>query len=213
MINDTQTLPLDNWVLRTSAASPFGRKVRMSLETLGLDVCIRIEDANTSDPHDSLRKQNPLGKVPILLLPDGRVIYDSKIIIDFFNEYDGRSILIPKGDARYSVLVQQALADGVLDAAILQIYERRFRTEQAYDLEWLKYQSEKVNRALLSFEHNLPKEGKEGPHIGEISLASALGYLDLRFQGMWRLYYPALVHWLKEFSERVPAFSKTEFKD
>src|SRR5690554_2489632 len=95
------------WRLRTSAASPFGRKVRLAVAAIGMTDQLEVIAADTSDPHDDVRQQNPLGKVPVLLLNDGRAIFDSHVIVDFLNDYDGRSLLIPRGGGRYVVQVQQ----------------------------------------------------------------------------------------------------------
>lgn len=184
------------WVLRTSLASPFGRKVRLAAASLGLHIPIEIAD--TSNPDDSLRQQNPLGKVPTLLLANGQVLFDSTVIIDFLNEYDGRARLIPTGARRHSALVQQALADGILDAALLQVYESRFRPAHLHVPQWLAHQHDKVQRALHYVEQHLPSQEEHGPHIGEISLAVALSYLDLRFEGSWRNHFPATEQWFTE---------------
>jgi len=195
--------------LRTSPASPFGRKVRMSAAAIGLADRLKIEPADTADPQDSLRQQNPLGKIPVLLLDDGQALYDSRVIVEFLNDQDGRSILIPSGEGRYAALIQQVLADGILDAAILQVYEGRYRPEHKHEQSWLDYQRGKVDRALEAFGKQLPAPGEGGPHIGEIALAAALGYLDFRFQGYWRDAHPGLVDWLDAFGQRFPAYEAT----
>jgi len=195
--------------LRTSLASPFGRKVRMAVEVLGLQDRVQLQPADTSDAADSLRGQNPLGKVPTLLLLDGSALYDSRVIVEYLDALDGRGVLIPRMEGRFHVLRQQALADGLLDAAILQVYEARFRPESHRLDTWLAYQRDKVDRALAAFAADLPVPTDEGAHVGEIALAAALGYLDLRFGGAWRAVHPALVDWLQAFSRRVPAFDRT----
>lgn len=194
------------WILRTSPASPFGRKVRLAIEALNLTPAVRIELADTADPADSLRTQNALGKIPTLLLPDGSVLFDSRVIVEYLDHQDGRSRLIPP-TRRFEVLREQALADGLLDAALLQVYERRFRPDTHYVTTWLDYQQAKVLRALAAFEAVPPPPGVDGPHIGEIALAAALGYLDLRFAGRWRADHPALVQWLEGFVTRMPIFN------
>lgn len=197
-------------ILRTSAASPFGRKVRMAIDVLGMGTSVRVEPADTSDAADSLRQQNPLGKVPTLVLADGMALFDSRVIVEYLDAVDGRGILIPKtGPQRFQVLRHQALADGLLDAALLQVYEVRFRPESHRLDSWLDYQRAKVDRALAAFAVDLPSQGAGTAHIGEIALAAALGYLDFRFQGQWRAAHPALADWLGEFGARVPVFGGT----
>ncbi|GAB2468878.1 glutathione S-transferase [Comamonas humi] len=195
--------------LRTSIASPFGRKVRIAVEVLGLQEFVRLDPADTSDASDSLRQQNPLGKVPTLVLPDGQALFDSRVIIEYLDLMDGRGILIPSTEDRIRVLRHQALADGLLDAALLQVYEARFRPESHRLASWLDYQREKVERALKAFASDLPVQRSAGVHIGEIGLAVALGYLDFRFQGNWRTAHPVLADWLQGFDRRVPAFGST----
>jgi len=196
-------------VLRTSLPSPFGRKVRIAIDTVGMTDRVEVVNADTNDPADSLRTQNPLGKIPALILEDGQALFDSRVIVEHLEALDGRGILIPAGAARIGVLRQQALADGLLDAALLQVYERRYRPETHQVASWLDHQRGKVDRTLDFIAQQPPAPGAAGPHIGEIALAAALGYLDLRFEGEWRRTHPALVAWLTDFSQRVPSFART----
>jgi len=196
-------------ILRSSTLSPFGRKVRMAIEVLGLGPRVELVNADTGDPADSLRQQNPLGKVPTLILENGEALFDSRVIVEYLNMLDGRDILIPAGAERIEVLRQQALGDGLLDASILQVYESRFRPATHHVESWLAHQRGKVERALAYAETRLPAARVQGPHIGEITLAASLGYLDFRFEGRWRAGHPALVRWLADFAARVPAFAAT----
>ncbi|MBQ0819980.1 glutathione S-transferase N-terminal domain-containing protein [Microvirga sp. HBU67558] len=194
-------------VLRSSPASPFGRKVKLSASILGLTDRIQIVDADTLNPEDSIRQQNPLGKIPALILESGEVLYDSRVIVDYLDHMAGGGI-IPNGAERYSALRDQALADGIMDAALLQVYEGRFRPEDRHEPKWVSHQADKVRRGLDYAETHLA-EGGQPLHIGQIALACALGYLDLRFGGRWRESYPRLVAWLADFESRVPAYAKT----
>ncbi|MFJ5369666.1 glutathione S-transferase family protein [Bosea sp. CER48] len=197
-------------VLRSSPASPFGRKVKMTALQYGLMDRIEIVGADTTDPSDPLRQQNPLGKIPTLILEDGTTLFDSRVIIDYLDHLSGGKI-VPAGAARFLQLRLQALADGICDAALLQVYEGRFRPEEGRNANWLAHQDGKVARGLAALEAAPPTfEGR--PHIGEIALACALGYLDLRFAGSWRASHPNLVAWLDDFAARVPAFEETRFK-
>jgi glutathione S-transferase len=196
-------------ILRTSTASPFGRKVRMAVGILGLTSQVGIVHADTSDPNDTLRQQNPLGKIPTLMLENGEALFDSRVIVEHLDALDGRDILIPKGADRIGVLRDQALADGLMDAAILQMYEIRFRPPTHHVEAWLAHQRGKVDRALDFAANRLPSRRAAGPHIGEIALAAALGYLDYRFDGRWRATHPALKAWLADFAGRVPVFAET----
>ncbi|RYE35241.1 MAG: glutathione S-transferase [Hyphomicrobiales bacterium] len=197
-------------VLRSSPASPFGRKVKMAAIELGLMERIEIVQADTNDPGEALRQQNPLGKIPTLVLEDGTTLFDSRVIVDYLDHLSGGK-LIPSGEARFVQLRLQALADGICDAALLKVYEGRFRPEEARNANWVSHQDGKVARGLQALEV-LPPILTDRPHIGEIALACALGYLDLRFEGTWRATHPKLVAWLDDFATRVPAFEATRFK-
>lgn len=196
-------------ILRTFGPSPFGRKVVMAAHILGLVDQIKISPADTSDPSDTLRKENPLGKIPVLILDDGLALYDSRVILDYLDHRAGGGVIIPLGEARFPVLKMMALADGILDACILQVYEKRFRPEDRREVGWVAYQSEKVKRALVWLEEGKLPTISAQPDAGAITLATALGYLDLRFEGQWRSDYPKLVVWLRDFAKAVPAFDLT----
>src|SRR5690242_17617728 len=118
----------DTWVLRSTLTSPFGRKVRMAAAVLGLERRIMLVPADTLNETDTLRQQNPLGKMPCLLLADGTALYDSRVIIEFMQDAAGTDELLPRGGLpRYTTLTRAALADGICDAALLMVYEGRFR--------------------------------------------------------------------------------------
>lgn len=197
-------------ILRSSPSSPFARKVRIAAACLGLEARIAIEAADTNNPADSLRKQNPLGKIPALILEDGQAIFDSPVIVEYLDGLAGGGRLIPADlSARIRALTLQALADGAADAAVLQIYEKRMREPAERSVKWVAYQAEKVERALTALEARPPAAG--AVDVGTIALACALGYLDLRFAGEWRTSRPRLVAWLEAFSAAVPAYAATAF--
>jgi glutathione S-transferase len=198
-------------VLRSSPASPFGRKVRIAAAILGLTQRIEIVIADTNDAQDSLRRQNPLGKIPALVLEDGAVLYDSPVIVEYLDLLAGGGKIIPAAAApRFAALTRQALADGLMDAALLQIYETRYREPGQYVGKWLDHQAGKVARALAALEAAPPDPSARD--IGAIALACALGYLDLRFAGRWRQGHPRLAAWLAAFADGVPAFEETRVK-
>lgn len=197
-------------ILRTSAPSPFGRKIKIAASVLGLYDRITVENADTNDPGDTLRQQNPVGKIPILMLEDGTALYDSAVIMEYLDDVAGGGRIIPRqGKERYAVLVLQALADGILDALLMQVYEKRYREEPHRDAKWVSYQADKVTRALTVLEKAPPKIDAT-PSAGAIAIACALGYADLRFEGTWRKDYPRLVAWLDDFAGKVPAFAETK---
>ena len=196
-------------LLRSSSASPFARKIRIAAILLGLADQIEVVPADTSDPADSLRAQNPLGKIPTLVCDDGRALYDSAVILEYLDALAGGGKIIPAGPERFDILTRAALADGVAEAAILKIYEQRWREVDARSARWLDHQSGKIARGLAALEADPPQP----LDVAGIALACALGYLDLRFGGAWRAERPGLVAWLDEFSARVPAFEATRHRE
>lgn len=197
-----------HFVLRTTATSPFGRKVRMAIEVLGIGHLVTQQAADTLDENDTLRQQNPLGKMPCLLLPDGTALYDSGVIIEFLAEGAGDDRLLPRsGPERYVALTRARLADGITEAALLMVYENRFRDPGTQSERWLKHQRGKVERALAAFEAELPDPARTD--LVAIGLSCALGYLDWRQPVKWRDNHPRLVRWLADFARAEPAFERT----
>ena len=196
-------------ILRSSPPSPFGRKVKIALGILGLDKEVTVEKADPTDANDSIRKQNPLGKIPTLIIEDGTVLYDSPVILDYLDQRAGGGKIVPKeATARMKALTLQALCDGILDAGLLLVYEGRWRPPEMAVQKWLDHQTGKVMRALQALEEN-PPALTAVPDVGAITLACALGYGDLRFGGQWRAHCPKLVAWLDAFAAKVPAFEAT----
>jgi glutathione S-transferase len=197
-------------ILRSSLPSPFGRKVRIAISVLGLDGEVTVEPADPTNVNDSLRAQNPLGKIPVLIAEDGAAYYDSRVILDYLDHRAGGGKIVPhQPKARFAALRLQALADGILDASILTVYESRWRKPESHEPKWLDYQSGKVTRGLAALEA-APPALEAVPNVGQIALACALGYRDLRFGGTWRTDHPRLVAWLDTFAARVPAFAATK---
>jgi glutathione S-transferase len=195
--------------LRTSFGSPFGRKARIAVSVLGLDGKVKVEPASTQDDSDPLPQQNPLGKVPVLILDDGSTLFDSPVVLEYLDILAGGGRILPKDTkARFEALRLESLADGILDAGILIVYEGRYRPPEMAVKGWLDRQSGKIARALISLE-GTSQSLDSPPTVGQITLACALGYLDFRFKGEWRKIHPRLVAWLDNFSARVPAFAAT----
>src|ERR1041385_3088281 len=182
-------------ILRSSPPSPFGRKVKLALGILGLENEVTTEKADPTDASDSLRQQNPLGKIPALIIEDGTVLYDSPVILEYLDGRAGGGKILPKdAKARIAALTLQALCDGILDAGILLVYEGRWRPPEMAVQKWLDDQRGKVQRAMAVLQAAAPKLGGI-PNVGEITLACVLGYGDLRFEGKWRAGHPKLVTW------------------
>ncbi len=198
-------------ILRSSPSSPFGRKVRIAVSLLGFDGDVKIEPADTTDVNDSVRAQNPLGKIPVLIAEDGVAYYDSRVILDYLDDRAGGGKIVPREPkARLAALRLQALGDGILDASILTIYETRWRKADAHEPKWLEHQAGKVARALAALEAAPPALGAGLPNVGQITLACVLGYRDFRFGGGWRSDHPRLVAWLDGFAAQAPAYAATK---
>jgi glutathione S-transferase len=200
-------------ILRSSPSSPFGRKVRVALSLLGLDAEVKVEAADTTDVNDSVRRQNPLGKIPVLIAEDGMAYYDSRVILDYLDDRAGGGKIVPRaGKERLSALRLQALCDGILDASILTIYEARWRKAETHEPKWLEHQAGKVARGFAALEAAPPPplEADKLPNVGQITLACMLGYRDFRFSGNWRSDHPRLVAWLDSFAARVPGFAASK---
>jgi len=198
----------EKFVLRTTPTSPFGRKVRMAIDVLGLSDRVTVIPADTLDEKDTLRQQNPLGKMPCLVLADGSSIYDSGVIVEFLQDVAGTDRLLPaRGLRRFKTLTLARLADGISEAAILIVYEGRFRESGMHSERWLAHQRGKITRALAAFEAAPPDPGKTD--IVAIGLSCALGYLDWRKVMEWRPACQRLAAWLAAFAKNEPAFERT----
>lgn len=197
-------------ILRHSPASPFVRKVKIAADVLGLSGQIELRDADTIAPEAGFLDQNALGKIPTLVLEDGTTLFDSPVIVEYLDHLAGGGRVVPtEAKARFAALRLQALCDGILDAALLIVYEGRFRQSEMKVQAWIDRQLGKIDRALAVLEASPPAIGNP-PDVGQITLACALGYLDLRLEGRWRRDHPKLVAWLEHFAAQVPAFAKTK---
>lgn len=197
--------------LLSSPLSPYGRKVKMTALMKGVMNRITVEKADTNNPdNDALRSVNPLAKIPSLVLDDGTTLYDSHVICEYLDSLAPTPKLFPTAGAeRFNALTLGALGDGILDAALLLVYEKRFRPEDKWVQGWVDRQQAKIDAALRHLEKNPPLWGKS-PDYGHVTIAAALGYLDFRHEGKWRAKHPKLVKWLDQFAAAVPAFGETK---
>jgi glutathione S-transferase len=197
-------------ILRSSPASPFARKCNIAASLLGLSTQIELVQADTNNASDALRQQNPVGKIPVLVLEDGSTLFDSRVILEYLDHRAGGGKIIPREQgARFAALRLQALADGMTDAQILIIYEGRWRPPEHHVQKWTDYQADKIKRGLAALEVEPPSLDPI-PNVGQIALACFLGHRDLRFPGSWRGDHPKLAAWLDRFAAQVPAFNATK---
>ncbi len=195
-----------------SPTSPFVRKVLVVAHELGLaDKIERLPSAAHPVNRDqTIIAHNPLGQVPTLLLDDGSMLADSRVICEYLNDLAGGQIF-PSGAQRWKALVEQTVGDGLLDAALLGRYERAVRPPEKLWQEWLDGQIGKIHSALAVIDKDAPGLG-DRVDIGTISYGCALGYLDLRFEDLgWRDRYPAAKEWYARFDER-PSMRETRLK-
>lgn len=196
-----------------SSTSPFVRKCLVAAHELGLaDRIERVTVVTMPTAHnDALMRDNPLCKLPTLITDEGLALYDSRVICEYLNDLGGGR-LIPADGGKWTALVDQSLADGILDAALLMRYEVVLRPAERQWPAWRETQEEKVRSALGQFERQAAGWPAGRLDIGVIALASALGYLDLRFPDMgWRDAYPGLAAWFAGFDQR-PSMRATVLK-
>lgn len=199
---------MPDMILRTTLTSPFGRKPRLAAAVVGLADRIEVVAADILDDNDSLRAQNPLGKIPTLVLGDGSTLYDSRVILEYFDHLAGGNRIVPSEPvARFAALKLQAIGDGILDAGVLRRLETIFRDEPLWSKRWLGYQSGKMNRALDVLEEAPPSE--TAILVGEIAVACSLGFIDFRLGDDWRAGRPRLAGWFERFGARCPGFVET----
>jgi glutathione S-transferase len=189
-----------------SPASPYVRKVLVSAYEKGVANQIELlpSAAGPVKRDQTIIPHNPSGKVPTALLPDGQALFDSRVICAYVDTLSETPRLVPTShDERFRVLTLEALADSVLDAALLCRYETVMRPEEKLWTDWYNGQMEKIDSGLDDLSRNW-LDRLQGPiSAGTIAVACALGYLDFRFAGKdWRTGRKALADWYEEFAMR-----------
>jgi len=195
--------------LYMSPASPFARKVRVII--LELDLGRLVEEiAVNPAASDELRRTNPLGKIPALILDDGSTLIDSPVICEYLNEMGGGKFfpgmtIWREVSGRWRALTLQALGDGLADAAVALIYEKR-RPEGENSQAFIDKQTAVIARSLDALER---ARFAEKITIGEIAVGCALGYLDFReVMPGWRDTRPNLSAWYEGFA-KYPSMAAT----
>jgi glutathione S-transferase len=192
--------------------SPYVRKVRIVLAEKKLDYQLVLEDVWASN---DIQRANPLGKVPCLVMEGGEAVFDSRVIVEYVDTLSPVGKLIPaNGRERAEVRTWEALADGVLDAAILARLEQTWagRGEGQRSMAWVERQLGKIDAALVAMSQGLgDKPFCAGIHftLADIAVGCALGYLDFRFgQIDWRARHPNLAKLAEKLAQR-PSFAET----
>jgi glutathione S-transferase len=171
---------------------------------LGLAQRLELKHAVVSpvnrDP--AVVERNPLGKIPALVTDTGAALFDSRVICEYLNGLGDGHLLPATGETRFAILTDQALADGLMDAAVLSRYESALRPEALRWREWSGGQMDKVSSALSDFERRAAAwQGRID--LGVIAVGCALGYLDFRYSDIgWRERSPSLARWYEQFAAR-----------
>lgn len=196
-----------------SATSPYVRKVRIVMAEKKLDYQFILEDvwaANTT-----IQASNPLGKVPCLVMEGGEAVFDSRVIVEYLDTLSPVGKLIPtQGRERAEVKTWEALADGLVDAAILARLEATWsgRSAKQRSDAWIERQMGKIDATLKAMSTGLgDKAFCSGIHfsLSDVAVGCALGYLDLRFtQINWREMYPNLTKLQDKLMQR-PSFAES----
>ena len=188
-----------------SPTSPYVRKCMVTAHELGLVDRLELLPANAHPVKRdaTIIEHNPLGKVPTLITDDGVALYDSRVICEYLDASVSGGLFPRDGAGRWRALTLQSLADGVLDAALLVRYEVAARREALRWDDWSQGQMDKINTSLQALEA-APGQLQGRVDIGTLSLACALGYLDLRYDDWgWRLRFPRVAAWAAGFMQRA----------
>ena len=186
-----------------SPLSPYVRKVMVVAHETGQADRIELVDGSGTPlaPNQQTVAQNPLGKIPALITEDGETVFDSRVICRYLNARAGGQ-LYPTGAAEFPTLTREALAEGIIDAALMVAYEGRLRPENMRFQPWVDGQKDKVRRGLQAFERQADAL-RGAPTIDRIALGCAIGYVDFRLTDLnWRADCPKLAAWSDEFSKR-----------
>ena len=205
-------MPCQSWKhkrlkLIGSTSSPYVRKVRIVMAEKKLDYDFVTEDVWSADT--TIVQSNPLGKVPCLIMEAGEALFDSRVIVEYLDTLSPVGKLIPStGRDRAEVKTWEALADGVMDAAILARLEAAWagRTEGQRSSAWIARQMDKIDDVLTAMAKALgDKPYCSGIHLSlsDIAVGCALAYLDFRFPNIaWRDTHPVLAKLQDKLAQR-----------
>lgn len=189
-----------------SPTSPYVRKVTACAIARGIEGRIQTVETNPHESPPALLHDNPLSKVPCLVTEDGLALFDSPVICEYLDSVgDEMPLFPPAGASRWRALRFQAIGDGAMDAAVMRRMEQARPREAARDAVVAR-QEAAIARTLDALETDPPASHLD---IGTITVACALGYLDLRFaEGRWREGRPKLAHWYAGMAAR-PELART----
>ena len=197
--------------LMYSPASPYVRKVMMTAHETGLVDRIELVPASTtpSEPNPDLAKLNPIAKIPTLVTDDGLAVFDSRVICRYLDDVAGAG-LYGSGADHWAILARESMAEGIIDAALLIVYEGRVRAEDMRSESWVEAQTGKIRRAIAAANARVAEFAGDKVTADQIALAAALGYVDFRLGHLgWRDGNADLAAWLEAFSAR-PSYAATK---
>ena len=192
-----------------SPPSPFVRKVTTLIYHANLNESIELINVKTTalSVAEEARAANPLGKIPVMILEDGKAIFDSRVITRYLDDFAG-SNLYPQ-DKIYDILTLEALADGIMESAVSITYESKLRPQNEQSPSWMEAQWSKVLHAIKALDDGQFQAMDSEMNMGQIAIACALGYLDFRHDArQWRSGHSNLASWNDKMM-KLPALIKT----
>ena len=192
-----------------SPPSPFVRKVTTLIYHANLNDRIELINVKTTalSVAEEARAANPLGKIPVMILEDGKAIFDSRVITRYLDDFAG-SNLYPQ-DKIYDILTLEALADGIMESAVSITYESKLRPQNEQSPSWMEAQWSKVLHAIKALDDGQFQAMDSGMNMGQIAVACALGYLDFRHDArQWRSGHSNLASWNDKMT-KLPALIQT----
>ena len=194
--------------LTFSQASPYVRKVMLASFFIGINQEILLIN-QTEDDYNKLRSQNPLGKIPILMKPNGQCLFDSRVIIEYFNSIkDG---LFPNNqEDKDIILTKTALSEGITDAGLLYVYSSRYAGEAKPSKIWQDLQISKINDSLSFIDNEISNwDTRSKIYISDIGLIVALDYLNFRKIFNWKNKYNNISGWHDNLKNKLPGYFET----
>lgn len=194
--------------LYCSKTSPYSRKVRVAADELGLADLIEEISTDPFDPPPAFLAANPLSRIPTLVTERGEALPDSSLIIEYLQTRGRGLISLPRGSKRWATLRREKLAEGVIDAAVASVLERR-RPESIVYTVFLDRQAAAIQRSIEVLNLEAGVLDAQAPGNVEITTGVALAYLDFRMPYLdWRNGHDALAAWFAAFAQR-PSMLRT----
>ena len=196
--------------LTFSPVSPYVRKVRLASYLSGISDQIDLVSPE-SKVFEEIKSKNPLAKIPVLIKENGDYLFDSRVIIDFFNRQNG--LLIPEQE-RDLVLTRSALSEGIMDAALLFVYSSRYAGGKEPSKVWQELQLSKIKNSLTFINKDISNwKFQTKFNVSHIGLIVALDYLDFRNVFQWKNDLKNLMDWHEKIKYELPGYTDTFPKD